>query len=109
MTDDPERAVLGMSTEQRRWRAERVRQDLEGKSDLELIGEVAGQFAPHVINPMELNRRLRESIKDLAAEVKAARASSDKLGSRLIWLTRLLVILTLVLVCLTVVLAIRAL
>lgn len=77
-------------------------------SDHELIGEVSQQPAPHVINPMELNRRLKESIKELTVELNQFRTSSERQATWLLRFTVVLVILTIVIVGLTVVLIVRA-
>jgi hypothetical protein len=96
VTDDPEHAERARPWlgEQRRWRAERVRQELARKGDLELIGEVAGWPATHLINRMELNRRLKDSIAGLTAKVKVPPASSGRLSKILIRLTIFLIGLT---------------
>ena len=74
-------------------------------SDEELI--VPGARFPGTGYQIEVERRLKDAITDLSRETVAARKSSDRTASRLVWLTVVLVVLTAALVALTVVLAVR--
>jgi hypothetical protein len=60
--------------------------------------------APHVINPMEMNRRLRVSVENLTTELGKFKTSSDKLSKTAIRLTKWLIGLTIVVVILTIIL-----
>ena len=126
-SDDAARAEaerLDRVAAQRRREAERAQTELEPMTDWELIGERL--MPPHVTNPMELNRRLKNSVVDLTgelgtfrqslegavsnltAEIHTFRQSSDKLTRWLIGLTVGLLLLTLILVILTAVLINRS-
>ena len=59
---------LDRVAEQRRREAERAQTELEPMTDWELIGERL--MPPHITNPMELNRRLKNSVVDLTGELK---------------------------------------
>lgn len=74
-------------------------------SDEELIARAPGFPGPGY--QMEMERRLKDAIKDLTIQTVAARRSADRAASRLVWLTVVLVVLTGALVALTVVLAMR--
>ena len=91
---------LRARAEQMKRKADRAQQELEGMTDWELIGDAPG--LPHVSNPLEMNRRLKDSIKGLTVELTRFRQSSDALARRLVWLTWLLVVLTAILVGLTI-------
>jgi hypothetical protein len=74
-------------------------------SDAELIAT-----APSLANEthqMEMSRRLKSAIQELASETIAARKSSDRTAARLVLLSIVGVVLTAALVALTVVLAVR--
>jgi hypothetical protein len=104
VTDDPpetghaENDPFRVKPEALQWRAERTRLELEAMSDLELIAEVSLVPAPHIRNPMELDRRLKESIRELRAEMTAFRTSADRQARWLLTFTVVLVILTIALV-----------
>lgn len=105
VTDDPETDPFRIPIEAIQSLTKRMKNRIGGRTDEQLIGEVDRDAVPHLVNPMEPNRRLKVSIEKLTAEVEKARASSDKLAKTLIWLTVILVILTVALVVLTIKLA----
>jgi hypothetical protein len=78
---------------------------LAGLSDAELIASTPA--IPSQDHQMEMNRRLKVAIAELTAETVAARRSSERAGTRLVWLTAVVVLLTAALVALTIVLAVK--
>lgn len=103
---DRARAEAEAEAEELRQLEERGRQENEYMSDWALIGAMGKH--PLAVNAVEMNRRLKDAVNQLTAELKAFRTSSDKLATMVVWLTVLLVILTLVLVALTVVTIVTA-
>jgi hypothetical protein len=53
---------------------------------------------------MEMTRRLKDSIGELTAELKAFKESSDTLARRVVYLTAVLAVLTAIILWLTIVL-----
>jgi hypothetical protein len=76
-----------------------ARQHLEAKSEWELIGMTPQ--GPEYRAPMEMARRLKESIDSLRGELTAFKGSSDNWAKRLFWLTWMLVALTIVIAVLS--------
>ena len=87
--------------EQQARRAQQVQMvaRLESLSDGELIASANGFPAPH--EPMEMDRRLKEAVVTLTAELIAFRKSSDAAAGKLSNLTKVLLAATVVLVILT--------
>jgi len=112
VTDNPVTAWIGQRRRKQAewWHAvdaqhlEIVRQR-ENVSDEELIAREPA--IPGAGHQMEMNRRLKAAIADLTGEVTTSRRSPDRLATRIVWLTFILVVLTVALVALTVILAIR--
>jgi hypothetical protein len=109
-----------------------MQQEYEPMTDWEVMADINVPL-PHVISPIEMNRRLKVAItdltgeltsfrrssegliRDLTRELKDFRESSDNLAGKVVvgtrWLVRFtaaLVILTIVLVILTIVLIVQA-
>jgi len=93
-----------MNDEQRRWREEQIERarQLQKLTDHELIATAPGPKDDRY--PMEMTRRLKDSIGELTAELKAFKASSDMLARRIVYLTAVLVVLTAIILWLTIVL-----
>ena len=72
---------------------------LQSLTDEELVASAKGFPAPH--EPMEMDRRLKEAVVTLTAELIAFRKSSDAAARKLSNSTRVLVAATVVLVLLT--------
>lgn len=100
MNDDPSR----MSADSIKFQTRRTIERLTPRTDEELIGEVDRLPAPGLVNPMELNRRLKVSVENLTEQIKTASRSADRLARRLVVLTVVLAVLTLIIVALTAVL-----
>jgi hypothetical protein len=93
-----------MNDDQRRWSEEQIERarQLQKLADHELIATAPGPKDDRY--PMEMTRRLKDSVGELTAELKAFKASSDMLARKIVYLTTVLVVLTAIILWLTIVL-----